>query len=94
MEFLVTRLELLLIFQISKSASHDLNNDGSLTHPINWCGSGKRFCLRLAANEFAKLNNLTPPSDQTIIHYWNSIISIRDKKEEVKLAKKSAKVSS
>jgi hypothetical protein len=94
MEFLVTRAELLLIFHISNSLSYDLHNNGSLTKPKNWCGSGTRFCLRIAANEFAKLNNLTPPSDQTIVHYWNSIISIRDKKEEVKLAKKSAKVSS
>ncbi len=93
MEFLVTRAELLILFQISKSLSHQLNNDGILTQPVNWCGSSKRFCLRIAANEFAKMNNLVPPSDATMLHYWNSVVIIRHLIDEKKLAKK-AKASS
>jgi hypothetical protein len=58
MEFLVTRAELLLICHISDSLSYDLQNNGSLTKPKKWCGSGKRFCLRTAACEFAVMNDL------------------------------------
>lgn len=93
MEFLVTRAELLLVCHISNSLSYELHKDGSLSQPKKWCGSGKRFCLRTAAQELAKMNNLEPPTDTTIKSYWNSIVSIRDQKEALKLAKK-AKVSS
>ena len=93
MEFLVTRAELLLICLISDSLSYDLQNNGSLTKPKKWCGSGKRFCLRSAACEFALMNDLEPPTDATVLHYWNSIVAIRDRKAELKLAKK-AKASS
>lgn len=93
MEFLVTRAELLLVCHISDSLSYDLQNNGSLTKPQKWCGSGKRFCLRTAACEFAVMNDLEPPTDATVLHYWNSIVAIRDRKEELKLAKK-AKASS
>lgn len=89
MEFLVTRAELLLVCHVSNSLSYDLQNNGSLTKPKKWCGSGTRFCLRTAANEFAMMNNLEPPTHATVLHYWNSIIAIRDRKEELKLAKKA-----
>jgi hypothetical protein len=89
MEFLVTRAELLLVCHISNSLSYDLHNNGNLTKPNKWCGSGTRFCLRTATREFAKMNNLEPPTDATILHYWNSIVAIRDQKVELKLAKKN-----
>lgn len=93
MEFLVTRAELLLVLLISNSLSYELHKDGSLSQPKKWCGSGKRFCLRTAAHELAKMNNLEPPTDTTIKCYWNSIVSIRGQKEALKLAQK-AKASS
>ncbi len=80
MEFLVTRAELLLVLNISYSNSYKLHKNGSLSKPKKWCGTGKRFCLRLAANEFAKMNDLEPPEEVTILAYWNSIVSIREKK--------------
>lgn len=89
MEFLVTRADLLLVCHISNSRSFDLHHNGSLSKPKKWCGSGTRFCLRTAASEFAKMNNLEPPTDATILHYWNSIVAIRDQKVELKLAKKT-----
>ncbi len=89
MEFLVTRAELLLVCHISNSLSYDLQNNGNLTKPKKWCGSGTRFCLRTAVNEFAKMNNLEIPTDATILQYWNSIVAIRDQKVELKLAKKA-----
>ena len=89
MEFLVTRAELLLVCHVSNSLSYDLQNNGNLTKPKKWCGSGTRFCLRIAANEFAMMNNLVPPTDDTILHYWNSIVAVRAQKVELKLAKKT-----
>lgn len=91
MEFLVTRAELLLVCLLSISLSYELHKDGSLSEPTSWCGSGTRFCLRTACNEFAKLNKLEPPTDATIIHYWNSIVATRDQKAALKLAKKANK---
>lgn len=93
MEFLVTRAELLLVCHVSNSLSYDLHHNGSLTKPKKWCGSGARFCLRTAASEFAAMNDLEPPTEATVLHYWNSIVAVRAKKEELKLAKK-AKASS
>jgi hypothetical protein len=89
MEFLVTRAELLLVCLVSNSLSYDLHNNGSLSKPKKWCGSGTRFCLRTAANEFAKMNNLEPPTDATVLSYWNSIVTIRAQKEELKLVQKT-----
>ena len=88
MEFLVTRAELLLVCHISNSLSYDLHQNGSLSKPKKWFGSGTRFCLRTAANEFAKMNNLEPLTEATVLHYWNSIVATRAKKVELKLAKK------
>jgi hypothetical protein len=93
MEFLVTRAELLLVCHISNSLSYDLQNNGSLSKPKKWCGSGTRFSLRTAACEFAAMNDLEPPTEATILSYWNSIVIIRDRKMELKLAK-IAKASS
>ncbi len=87
MEFLITRDELRLVCQMSISKCYDLHENGSLTEPKNWNGSGKRFCLRLAANELAKLNKLEEPTDETILHYWNSIVLIRH--QDALLAKKN-----
>lgn len=89
MEFLVTRAELLLVCHISNSLSYYLQSNGGLSKPKKWCGAGTRFCLRTAASEFAEMNDLEPPTDTTVLHYWNSIIAIRDQKEELKLAKKA-----
>jgi hypothetical protein len=47
MEFLVDRAELRLIFYVSNSQTYVLHQDGKLTYPDNWCGSGKRF-LRIS----------------------------------------------
>lgn len=87
MEFLITRAELLLVFHISRSQSYDLHRDGYLSQPRKWCGSGRRFCLRTAAYEFAKLNELEMPSDETILHFWNSIVQTR-RQDAIQLANK------
>jgi hypothetical protein len=89
MEFLVSRAELLLVCHISKSLSYVLNENGSLTKPKKWCGSGKRFCLRTATTELALINNLEPPTETTMQSYWNSIVINRGRKVELKLAKKA-----
>lgn len=91
MEFLVDRAELRLIFYVSNSQTYVLHQDGKLTYPDNWCGSGKRFCLRTASNEFAKLNCLEMPSDETIVHFWNSIVLKRHQEQVLELANKKAK---
>jgi len=91
MEFLVERDELLLIFSVSNSLSYNLHDDGKLSRPSEWCGTGKRFCLRGASREFAKMNGFEMPSDETILHYWNSILQIRFQKQALELAKKKAK---
>lgn len=89
MEFLVSRAELLLVCHISNSLSYDLHQNGSLTKPKKWCGSGTRFCLRTATTELAKMNNFELPTEATILSYWNSIVIIRNRKVELKLAKKA-----
>lgn len=91
MEFPAERDELLLVFNISHSHSHNLQNNGKLSPPTTWCGKGKRFCLRTASNEFAEMNGLEKPTDETIVHYWNSIMQIRFQRQELELAKKKAK---
>ncbi len=87
MEFSVTRDELRLVCLVSNAKCYDLHQDGTLTKPSHWCGTGKRFDLRIAACEFAKMNNLQEPSNETILHYWNSIVQIRH--QETQLAKKN-----
>lgn len=93
MEFLITRAELLLVCLVSNSESYEMHKGGSLSRPVKWCGKGTRFCLRTASTEFARLNKLEPPTDATILRYWNSIIESRDKKAELKLVKKAKKSS-
>lgn len=89
MEFLVSRAELLLVCHVSNSQSYDLHQNGSLTRPQKWCGSGTRFCLRTATFEFAAMNNLLPPTEATILTYWNSIVADRAQKVAMKLARKA-----
>lgn len=91
LEFPIERDELLLIFSISLSASYVLQTDGKLSTPENWCGTAKRFCLRNASEEFARLNGFQKPTDETILHYWNSIMQIRFQKQLIDLANKKAK---
>jgi hypothetical protein len=76
MEFLITRAELQVLFEIGRSHAYDLQARGRLTPPINWCGA-KRFCLRTAAKELAHGNGLETPKDDVILQYWSSILQIR-----------------
>jgi hypothetical protein len=91
LEFPIERDELLLIFNISHSLSYVLHENGKLTTPENWCGTAKRFCLRNASQEFAMMNGFQKPTDETILHYWNSIMQIRFQKQLIELANKKAK---
>lgn len=90
MEFPVARDELLLIFNISHSLSYVLQENEKLSTPENWCGTSQRFCLRNASEEFATMNGFQKPADETILHYWNSIMQIRFQKQLIDLANKKA----
>lgn len=91
MEFPIECSEVLLLVNISNSHRHNLQNNGKLSPPTAWCGKGKRFCLRTACNELAVMNGLDKPSDETILHYWNSILQIRFQRQQLELAQKKAK---
>lgn len=93
MEFLVTRDELRLVFHMSNSKCYVLNKNESLTKPKNWNGSSKRFCLRLAAYELARQNKLEAPTDETIVHYWNSVVLVRHHDAQLAKKNKAKKIS-
>ncbi len=77
MEFLITRAELCLLFQIGRTSSYAMQDIGVLEQPVKWCGSKQLFCMRTNAYAIATSQGFDCPCDETLITWWNSIMAMR-----------------
>jgi hypothetical protein len=77
-EFPVELKELTRTMLIGKTKLYALINQGHIRAPEGWCSKKKvAFCLKQAAIDIAKYNNLEAPSDRAIEFMWSKIYDSR-----------------
>jgi hypothetical protein len=70
--------ELTVAMLIGKTKLYSLIKQGHIRAPEGWCSKKKvAFCLKQAAIDIAKYNNLQAPSDRAIEFMWSKIYDSR-----------------
>jgi hypothetical protein len=80
MDYPVTRGELTMVCGIGRTTSYDLQDEGKLTPPCNWCGK-VMFCLKFAMFEISHSYGVSPPTDEALLAHWALIVQSRAKKD-------------